>query len=382
MKTMLKHFIITLIFIGGSGILCLQTLRPIFPEPRPLYGVTSEVVTPAFSWNKFLQGNYQQAVERWFSQKIGFRPFWVRTYNQINMSVFRQVAKAKGTKIVLGKRNWLYEQDYLDAYAFPAILPTNAVAKSAERLLKLQRELAAHGILLLVLISPSKAAVYPEYLPEKYRQASSETTYSKVLASLQQAGIHTLDAYCLFMDAKTNSPYPLFPKSGVHWNDYGALLTIQELIKIINKETGRQLPIPSAENVEMAAPREPENDLSQLLNIWTPGAFEEPCPYPQIIPQPMPTEQQPRILLVGDSFAWKIADFLSTQQLCANIEFLYYAKRHIAYPAKTQREFVAEKADWQSILLEKDVIILELNQAYLHNQIGFGFVNSALHHLD
>ncbi len=369
--------LVVLLLLG----LWLQTFWHLFPESQ-LHGVTLNAPKPDFSVALWFNGNFQVMFEDWFSENIGFRSFWIRTYNQLNFSIFRQVSSSKigADNVVLGKENWLYTREYLWAYSAPVPLSTQAGNKNVENLRELQEVLDRRNITLLTIISPNKATVYPEYVPWPYQTSSKEMTYNKVVPLLEEYGIRYIDGYKLFSAIKPDAPYPLFPKGGIHWNSYGAFLVFREIIKTLNPLLDKALPIPEYESVTLAPPRKPDNDLTDLINIWTPERIDAPCPYPRIIPQPLPPEKQPKILIVGDSFVWHLTNLFAEQKICSNIDLLYYYKRYFSYPDYEQNTvpFDPEKADWGALMLEKDIIILEINQAFLHNEIGFGFVEDAL----
>ena len=150
------------------------------------------------------------------------------------------------------------------------------------------------------------------------------------------------------------------------------------MVKRLNPFLKNVLPTPEYESVELAPPRGVDNDFAKLTNIWTTHVLEGLCPYPALITKPLSPEKQPDILIVGDSFAWQIIELFLKQQMSSHIEVLYYYKRHVVYPHVQQQQFKADKADWAQLLLKKDIVLIEINQAFLHDKIGFGFVEDAL----
>ena len=380
----LAYVSISIAFVLFLSVFCIQSFWKFLPE-SPLFGATAEVVpAPPFSLKSWFSQEFQQTTETWFSRHVGFRSFWVRTYNQINFSLFRQTPSVQtGTSIVLGKDNWLYTQEYLSEYAgYVSSPPKGQLRERIQTLHRLQDQLERHEIPFLLILSPSKAYVYPEYLPERYQTRGKERSYDLVTPLLDEYGIQYIDSYPFFAKIKSDAPYRLFPKGGIHWNDYGAFLIFRESIIRLNQTLKTSLPVPEYHSVTMASPRHPDNDLSQLLNIWTTQSIDELSPYLQLASVALPLEKQPKLLIIGDSFAWHLADLFSEQRLCTNVEVLYYYKRLVKYPDKTQQQFDGNKVDWNELLLEKDVVIIEINQAFLHSEIGFGFVPAALNALE
>jgi len=376
MKSLLSK-IFAFSFILVLLLVCVQTLRPFMSE-QSLSGATFNTSKPDISLASWLNGNFQRDFEQWFSENVGFRAFWVRTYNQINFSLFRQITSSAGTKVIIGKNNWLYTKEFIAAYTSPPPFSKTQAERHAEKIRRLQDKLEDHDITLLSVISPNKAAAYPEYLPGQFQQQSEEMAYDKTIPYLGKHGVRYLDSYKLFAEVKPDAPYELFPKGGIHWNNYGAFLVFRAMIEQLNPLLEQALPIPHYDSVELAPPRGADNDLVRLMNIWTPGVIEERCPYPNFTTEALLPEKQPKILIIGDSFSWHLADFFSEQQICTNVEVLFYYKRHVIYPHRQVQQFEAKKTDWNTFLLDKDIVIVELNQAFLHSGIGFGFVDDAL----
>ena len=61
----------------------------------------------------WLSGNYQLTHQDYIDQNIGFRNVLVRTYNQMHYSLFDN---ARANQVVVGKDNYLYEENYIKAH--------------------------------------------------------------------------------------------------------------------------------------------------------------------------------------------------------------------------------------------------------------------------
>ena len=80
-------------------------------------------------------------------------------------------------------------------------------------------------------LAPTKAFVYPEYLPEKLREVKGMTRYQQLSGYLQKhADIFFVDLLHPLLDAKSRSNYPLlFYKTDFHWNYYGAFVAYKAI---------------------------------------------------------------------------------------------------------------------------------------------------------
>jgi hypothetical protein len=105
-------------------------------------------------------GRLAVAINAWFDDRYGFRSFFVRLKHQLDYWAFRY-----SDKVIIGSRGWLYEpQAFAAAIAMERV--GDAGAERAQRhFLDLARYLAVTGIRLIVVSSPSKEAIYPQFLP-------------------------------------------------------------------------------------------------------------------------------------------------------------------------------------------------------------------------
>ena len=108
---------------------------------RPLQGV---VVPPApkaeLSLKNWFSREYQKKYEAWFNTHVGFRSPMVRLANQVNFSVFRQTKYwDEGTRVLLGKDNWLFEGLSVRAYQWAGWRTNKELNEAIEKLAKLQQ---------------------------------------------------------------------------------------------------------------------------------------------------------------------------------------------------------------------------------------------------
>ena len=95
--------------------------------------------------------------------------------------------------------------------------------------------LRERGVEYVFVLAPTKALVYPEFLPLSLQKAvtSGRTTRYKQLTDhlRQHADIHFIDLLPSLLEAKRKRDYPLlFYKTDFHWNFYGAFVAYQTII--------------------------------------------------------------------------------------------------------------------------------------------------------
>ena len=318
------------------------------------------------------------------------RGYLVKTYNQLHYTFFKRVVSTSGTQVIIGKDNWLFEKAYLDKLNTPAKDDGSRINEQAKWLRILQDRLAEEGIAFVFVIAPSKAEVYPEYIPDEHRNPplpqDIETDYQQALEVLLKHGVNFVDSHSMFMQEK-DTGYELFGPSGTHWNKYGAYLVWKEIAKTVEGQVRPPLQIPFLAGVEKHPSDEIDADLGTLLNLWDTSLSSPKTCYPVFEFERDLQNQTPAILIIGDSFLFTLVDIVKRANLSTDVDAWYYFKRHFHYPSKegklmdltdaTETPMERNSIDGQNQFFGKDLIVLVETQQWLPN-VGFGFVEAAL----
>lgn len=366
------------------------------PHDVPLSGTESRLLKPAFSWASWFNGDYAPRFEKWLTGNIGFRGFWVRLACQVNYSVFGKTGMSGGTEITVGRDHWLYETAYIKQIVRQPEMGAAKAERFARQAARLQAALNKRGIGFLLIVSPSKAEVLPEYLPPAVRPPakSAVTGYARVTAELRKRNVAFLDGRELFLDLKKRGALNLFPPGGTHWSHYAAWLAWQQAATLLDGQVpGLELPAQSIQTVVTNSPLGADDDLRQLLNLWRfePGE-PRPLPYPIVAPPPARLRDRYKALVTGDSFSLTLIDAMARSGQFLQVDLLYYFKRRITYPApsfnQAPNRLIADAGlnmgaidgtdpDWDHLLENQKLIILAINEIHLKDA-GWGFMESLL----
>jgi hypothetical protein len=370
------YIIIANFFIA---LVLVQTyLRP-FPD-MILSGAEKKTRPEITSIRDVITGKFQDKVEKWLKQNIGFRGTFVKTDNQINYSVFNEFSRSHPRKIILGKNKYLYEEPYIDVYNRVVISPERVLFDKAVALKKLQDGLKRRNVQFLAIITPSKATVYPEYIPEKYilrDNLGKKDNYDIILPLLARHGVNVLDGRAYFLDLKKQGVTDLFTTSGTHWSLYGAYLYTSGLISRMERLLGRRLA--RIETIRTVTSREPidlDKDVARLGNILFTRSLFTNYKYPVTRPDLKNNAYRPNILLVGSSFCWNILYYLDMNSTCSRMNFFYYFNTDYTYPGKNPSPVDRNTINWERDVLSRDIVIVEFNESQI-NEAGFGFIELA-----
>ena len=369
-------------------LLLLPTIHSLtgWPEDLPLQGVENEVPAPNLGWRAWWQGTLQPEIDAWLNRHIGLRGRWVRAANQINYSLFRELPGGEGTKVVLGREGFLFEKVYVDTYRRAGQSPDAKLREASAAVRRLQDRLAADGIAFLLVIAPSKAEIYPEYLPKEADVAGRplrRSNYENMIGVLRQDGVNLVDAHQLCLEWKREAGTPLlFAHSGTHWNHYGAARVIEQITSRLRELTGKDLPaMPVIGSKTNQLIMGPDNDLGDLANLWSRRQLAGPQIHP--VRERQPGTHRPDILFVCDSFGTKLTDLMTRGKLYRQQDTYYYNKRHLFWP-RPRPSRLEQDPPKQDLLLELQgrdaVVIVEVE--YFLPGIGFGFVEELLQAYD
>jgi len=361
--------ILLYIYILAFAILFMApTLQNLFSflPPQKLEGVEYSSDLPKLTMESWLDGSFQTKFESWYEKVYGLRNYLVRSENQINFTMFHQISNRS---LVLGKQNTLFEEAYiLDAVGLNTV-STEQIENIAINLRKLQDFLNSRGIHFLFVITPSKATIYPEYLPDHFanrRHAQSILNYDNLLPFLHKYDINYLDGHAYLQSLKSNCYYTLFCRGGTHWNYYAAYLFTREIMHRLEVMLGKRLDELDHQKVFLhEKPVGSDDDLARLANLWDSSALIQESPYPEVSKITVADSIRPNVLFVGGSFVYAILHWLNAFEIMdKRSEFsFYFSQKKIS--------------DMQKEIFSRDVIILETNEQAL-SRSGFGFIEAVL----
>jgi hypothetical protein len=364
-KNLLFTFIVLLLFLP----MIQQKMK--FTEIEPLNGSFTTLEKSYFKVDKWFKGDYQVDQQKYLNQNIGYRNLFVRLYNQMHYTLYN-TARANG--VIVGKENYLYEKSYIKAHLGRDFIGHELITKKVDKLQKITDTLLSKGIELIVVLAPGKGSFYPEYIPETYNPQNKSTTNYEVYAQqIAQSNIHLLDFNSWFIKMKTTSTYPLFPKTGIHWSNYGEVLAADSIIKYINSFHGDekvpQLIIDSIETSIII--RKTDDDIEKGMNLLS-NIQDLEMGYPKFKIQKDTTTKSPKVLTIADSYYWGMFNWGLSRDAFNDGKFWYYNKQ--IYPDSYKNPLMVKDIDIKTEVQKNNVIILLSTDANLH-KFAFGFID-------
>ena len=303
--------------MAGLSVILLQGLTH-FAKVKPLEGVVAKEKEVPFTFKTYLDGSFQEYLTEHAKRNTGFREFFIRCYNQVRYSCF---GVNTNNNVIVGENGELFYQMYLDAMTdkrvndyFGSVDNAKIVAQENVKVtLQLMDTLKQHGTDFLFIFAPSKAAVYPELMPEYYRENISDFSLIDYYIELfKENGIPHIDFHNYFKQIKDTFPYPLYAKYGTHWA-YGTIpMVTDSILRKLEEITGKDMPSVEITDLNITTDyygqdRELEGQFNLLFPMKKPA-----IPKPITILTDTIGKEKPNLVGIADSYfvAFEKSSFL------------------------------------------------------------------------
>lgn len=169
---------------------------------------------------------FPQAYELWFNDHFFKREQILKLNNYFKFNFGKSPVPEN---VILGKDNWLYYNvKERDLYEGKFSVSNDSIQLIVNELLYRVKELNKRNIKFYLFIAPTKAEIYPEYLPN-YIQRTSKTATDIILERIKtHKEINLITCKDELLLAKRSQQ--VYFKYDNHWNDQGAFVAYAKLI--------------------------------------------------------------------------------------------------------------------------------------------------------
>lgn len=296
----------------------LPTLPSTENREMALQPLIHEIINPTSFSKKF---------DNYWADNFGGRNYLIRGNSWLWVKTLRQ---SPVPYVIFGKENFLFYKSEVKAdgpslndYQGLAPLTQSEIDQIITSITTVQEHLSSRNIKLVVVVAPNKHTIYPELLPNSYKRYSYTTRLDQLLDALPPS-IKLLDLRSILIAGK--STYPTYYATDSHWNNFGAYLAANEIIKSINDKVLK--PQALSEYKVTATPSQGVGDLATMLSArnMLPDYQLDLTP---LNPLPVgdngynykngkysghiwtqPNSVLPRLLFFGDSFRDSLTPFL------------------------------------------------------------------------
>lgn len=352
---------------------------------KPLYNYMNQPVTynlEKLPLNKeTYDGEYQLYLAEKAWQNTGFREFFCRCYNQMAYSCFGMTDNAN---VVKGKKKELYllgnlkdvTGELLKSHYESVEEAKTDAQKNVEATLALIDTLQNHGTTFLFVFCPTKPVVYPEYLPDTYKDDLIDFSLADYYIELFKGNnIPHIDFYNHFKAIKDTVRYPLYTRLGSHWAESTMPFVTDSILRKLEEVGGYKLP-----KVSYIAPNLTRNysnqdgELEPSLNLLFPLAKPK-LPRPEFALTDTLGADRPKLLVVGDGY---FVPLLHSRFVDAFAYWDYWMYNRDIYSSRPFYNWkrVSTLFDAAEVLEDADIVLAIYTSNYLFNFMS-GFTQSA-----
>ncbi|MBO4862740.1 MAG: hypothetical protein J5517_00090 [Eubacterium sp.] len=134
--------------------------------------------------------------------------------------------------VVYGKDGWLYYTETMDEYFGRNVLSDRGISNCVNSLSLMQEYAENEDVDFLFMVAPIKAYLYPEHLPDNYKQGSTVNNWTKLKAAMDKEGISYVDLHKAFSEDER----VMYHKLDTHWNDEGAAFAMMQIQKAVGRD--------------------------------------------------------------------------------------------------------------------------------------------------
>ena len=376
MKSNKLHTFLFALVIAALFLPMIQMVKP-FVEVGPLFGSIVPTAKDSLTLEAWFDGTYQENRNKYINEQFGFRNTAVRLHNQIAFSFF---GKAKANGVIIGKEDYLYEIKYINAFRGAEEVSQAKVDSNLVMLKALQTKLKEKGIELVVVMNPGKASFYPEFIPDEFPILSDRSYYSEYQKGLESQGIQHIDFGKWFREMKGKTPAPLFPKTGIHWSQYGSTLAADSLVNYCMKLFGKNMnefawnkkELPLSTTMESV-----DDDIGLGMNLLLPIA-PLPMAYPRVSVNLNYSNDnigvQPRVAIISDSYFFNLLQLPWAPDIFQSLNFYFYNRELHKLPERTMTNTDPLS---QMKEIEKSQVVFIMATECNMDKLGWGFIRTA-----
>ncbi len=219
---------------------------------------------PRFKANRKDLAEFPARSEAYFNDHFGFRK---RLIYWLNVTKVAALGVSPSSKVILGNNRWLFYGDE-DIPYFRGVQPLTPAELDGwqKRLEERQAWLADRGIPYLLVFTPVKSTVYPEYMPRAYNRIGTLSRLDQLMAHLKaHSGLKVIDLRTAILDEKSRNQ--VFYRTDTHWNNRGTYVGYTEIIKTLSRWFPELEVIPISAFEEFHTYFQAGRDLPTLLGM-------------------------------------------------------------------------------------------------------------------
>lgn len=313
---------------------------------RTLAGVVRRPSEPPLTWPALREHRWQAWFEDQVVHRLPGREAIVRLTNEAHFRLYGQPATLNTLSV--GRGDALFETGYLTDYAFNRAAPDPGLLDLLQRT---QEGLRSRGVGFVVVLSPSKAALMPEWAPAGWeaRLRPGRREAERFVEEALRRGIALVDGHAITVAVRRPGEPPVFPLGGTHWGDKASFETSRAVVAALREQNLPVRELACDPPVRHENPAGDDADLVGLMNLVFPWHY--PCWSVNVRPEVIPEDRRLTLTVVGGSFSAALQRHLASSGQFAEV-------RHFQHRLPANLD-----------VLTADCVVFEINEAGLARHV-------------
>lgn len=332
-----------------------------------LNGNFDTIEKPKMTASSYIDGEFQALYQNWFNQNMQPRSVFIKTYNQINYSLFHM------GNCVIGKNGYVYEEFYINdqlniAGSSDTAKRNNAIKEYVGHLESIQEKLSRQGKYLLVYTTPSKGEYHYNEIPYRFKVRETEESRRGIEVfqdEITKTRVNYLDTCTLIPEEHV---WPVYYKAGVHWSRPFEQIANHAVIDKLSEISGMQFHHDRLGELETSdEPYWRDSDVFDLLNVWTQRPEELYYQYRTVGDKQDIPKDSCRILIQGGSFSAGLNEDHFRTYLSDERYYINYDNWIMEPDGKISTFEAWNELDLGKYLDSVDFVVIELNESVVCN---------------
>ena len=215
-------FLLILLLPAALGLIDAQWQSP---------GFAAKTSSPGFQWQTLAEPDYYRAWCQFLNDRLSSVGLLTQAKAWLDYQVF---GMTDTDQVYVGREGWLFESKTIDDYRKSACGQIDRVRQLMYNLHALTDIIEASGRRLIFSVVPNKATIYPEFVGAVPQAADcGESFYDLLLAENRHNPLNSfLRLDDRLLAAKSGADL-LYDKAATSWNQHGAQVAAQPLLKAI-----------------------------------------------------------------------------------------------------------------------------------------------------
>lgn len=200
--------------------------------------------------------NWSTEFQAYVSDHFGFRQELVKADSTLKANLFHFSAE---DDVIIGKDGWLYYTPTVNDYIGKATISDLGLQNIIINLKLMQEYAESQGSEFYITIVPNKNTVYPEYMPNYYKNYGTSNNLDNLENLLFASDLNYISLKNALLQQAENSEILIYHKQDTHWNNTGALLGYRAIMNATSLDYN------SYENTSYVINQDWQGDLQNML---------------------------------------------------------------------------------------------------------------------